>query len=251
MIESFSQNKLEEKIDQYVNGQLSQEEVDELWAELIQDGYHLDYLKTVANLKEVVKKKKERRKALKMKRYWSYAAAAVIALTIGVLGVMNFQQSGINGDIQPIQNIELDYYRSSEGTVGNGADNNIIRDAITLANTGQFDQATALLSRELQQANDPQWISELNLNLGSLYYNEGNYRQSTDYFQQIIAQKETSNNSLSTEEKLILEKAYWYLGNAYFQLDELDKAKQNIENAYALNGAYRRVAESYLNAFSR
>ena len=62
MIESFSQNKLEEKIDRYVNGQLSQEEVDELWAELIQDGYHLDYLKTVANLKEVVKKKKERRK---------------------------------------------------------------------------------------------------------------------------------------------------------------------------------------------
>lgn len=251
MIESFSQNKLEEKIDQYVNGQLSQEEVDELWAELIQDGYHLDYLKTVANLKEVVKKKKERRKALKMKRYWSYAAAAVIALTIGVLGVMNFQQSGVNRDIQPIQSIELDYYRSSEGIVGNEADKSIIRDAITLANTGQFDQATALLNRELQQANDPQWISELNLNLGSLYYNEGNYRESTDYFQKIITQKESSNNNLSTEEKLILEKAYWYLGNAYFQLDQLDMAKQNIENAYALNGAYRRVAESYLNAFSK
>lgn len=248
MIESFSQNKLEEKIDQYVNGQLSQKEVDELWAELIQDGYHLDYLKTVANLKEVVKKKKERRKALKMKRYWSYAAAAVIALTIGFLGVMNFQQSGVNGDIQPIQSIELDYYRSPDG---NGADNNIIRDAITLANTGQFDQATAMLNKELQRANDPQWISELNLNLGSLYYNEGNYRESTDYFQRIIAQKESSNNNLSTEEKLILEKAYWYLGNAYFQLDQLDMAKQNIENAYALNGAYRRVAESYLNAFSK
>ena len=247
MIESFSQNKLEDKIDRYVNGQLSQDEIDELWAELIQDGYHLDYLKTVANLKEVVKKKKERRKALKMKRYWSYAAAAVIALTIGILGVMNFQQSGINQNIQPIQSIELDYYRSPD----NGADNNVIRDAITLANTGQFDQATALLNEELQQANDPQWISELNLNLGSLYYNEGNYRQSTDYFQKIIAQKESSNNNLSTEEKLILEKAYWYLGNAYFQLDELDKAKNNIENAYALNGAYRRVAQSYLNAFSR
>ena len=251
MIESFSQNKLEEKIDRYVNGQLSQSEVDELWAELIQDGYHLDYLKTVANLKEVVKKKKERRKTLKMRRYWSYAAAAVLALTIGILGVINLQQSNINGEIQPIESIELDYYRSSEGTVGNEVDNKVIRDAITLANTGQFDQATALLNKALQQANDPQWISELNLNLGSLYYNEGNYRQSTDYFQKIIAQKESANNNLSTEEKLILEKAYWYLGNAYFQLDELDKAKQNIENAYALNGAYRRVAESYLNAFSK
>jgi tetratricopeptide (TPR) repeat protein len=251
MIESFSQNKLEEKIDQYVNGQLSQSEVDELWAELIQDGYHLDYLKTVANLKEVVKKKRERRKASKMKRYWSYAAAAVLALTIGILGVMNLQQTGINGSIQPIESIELDYYRSSEGTLNNGADNNVIRDAITLANTGQFDQATALLSAELEQADDPQWISELNLNLGSLYYNEGNYRQSTDYFQKIIAQKESETDKLSTEEILTLEKAYWYLGNAYFQLDELDKAKENIEHAYALNGEYRRVAKSYLNAFSR
>lgn len=251
MIESFSQNKLEEKIDRYVNGQLSQEEIDDLWAELIQDGYHLDYLKTVANLKEVVKKKKERRKTLKMKRYWSYAAAAVIALTIGILGVMNLQQSSINGEVQPIESIELDYYRSSEGTIDNEVDNNVIRDAITLANTGQFDQATALLNKELQQAENPQWISELNLNLGSLYYNEGNYRQSTDYFQKIIAQKESANDNLSTDEILILEKAYWYLGNAYFQLDELDKAKQNIENAYALNGEYRRVAQSYLNAFSR
>lgn len=251
MIESFSQNKLEVKIDRYVNGQLSQEEIDDLWAELIQDGYHLDYLKTVANLKEVVKKKKERRKTLKMKRYWSYAAAAVIALTIGILGVMNLQQSSINGEVQPIESIALDYYRSSEGTIDNEADNNVIRDAITLANTGQFDQATALLNKELQQAENPQWISELNLNLGSLYYNEGNYRQSTDYFQKIITQKESFNDNLSTDEKLILEKAYWYLGNAYFQLDELDKAKQNIENAYALNGEYRRVAQSYLNAFSR
>lgn len=251
MIESFSQNKIEEKIDQYVNGQLSQSEIDELWAELIQDGYHLDYLKTVANLKEVVKKKKEKRKALKMRRYWSYAAAAVLALTIGILGVMNLQESTLSNDIQPIESIELDYYRSAEGTAGNGSDNSVIRDAITLANTGQFDRATALLSEELRRADDPQWISELNLNLGSLYYNEGKYRQSTDYFQQIITQKEPNSNSLSTEEMLILEKAYWYLGNAYFQLDELGKAKQNIENAYALNGAYRRVAQSYLNAFSR
>lgn len=244
MIESFSQNKIEEKIDRYVNGQLSQKEIDELWAELIQDGYHLDYLKTVANLKEVVKKKKEKSKALRLKKYRNYAAAAVIALTIGVLGVMNLSQSGANGDIRPIDRIELDYYRSGDGTVNVTPDNSVIRDAITLANTGKFDQATALLSKELQQASDPQWISELNLNLGSLHYNEGNYEQATDFFKEVI-ERETSIDVLT------LEKAYWYLGNAYFQLDKLEMAKKHIEKAYALNGAYRRVAKSYLNALSK
>lgn len=244
MIESFSQNKIEEKIDRYINGQLSQEEIDDLWAELIQDGYHLDYLKTVANLKEAVKKRKQKQKVRRLKKYWSYAAAAVLALTIGVIGVFNLSQLDSENTVQPIESIELDYYRSSEGVVGDGADSRIIRDAITLANSGNFNQAVNLLNEELQKADKPQWIAVLNLNLGSLYYNEGNYRESIDFFKEVVDRE-------STIDVLTVEKAYWYLGNAYFQLDELDQAKQNIEKAYALNGAYRRVAQSYLNAFSR
>lgn len=244
MIESFSHNKIEDKIDRYVNGQLSQEEIDELWAELIQDGYHLEYLKTVANLKEAVRKRKEKQKAQRMRRYWSYAAAAVLALTIGILSIFNLSQPDSGLTVSPIDSIELDYYRSAEGTVDNNADNRIIRDAITLANSGKFDQATALLNDELGKAENPQWISELNLNLGSLHYNEGYYEQSIGYFKEVV-DRESSINVLTAE------KAYWYIGNAYFQLDELDQAKQHIEKAYALNGAYRRVAQSYLNAFSR
>jgi hypothetical protein len=48
----------------------------------------------------------------------------------------------------------------------------------------------------------------------------------------------------------MLEKAYWYTGNAYFHLDQLSSAQNYIEKAYELNGAYRRVTQSYLNALS-
>lgn len=244
MIESFSHNKIEDKIDRYVNGKLSQEEIDELWAELIQDGYHLEYLKTVANLKEAVQKRKEKQKSRQMRKYWSYAAAAVLALTIGVLSVFNLSQPASELAVSPIESIELDYVRSSaEGPMDNETDR-IIRDAITLANSGKFDQATALLNNELQKAENPQWVSELNLNLGSLHYNEGNYKQSVNFFTEVVERE-------SSIDVLTVEKAYWYLGNAYFQLDELDQAKQNIQKAHALNGAYSRVAQSYLNAFSR
>lgn len=55
MLENRKSKELEEKIDLYINGQLSRKEVDELWIELIQEEYLIDYLKTVANVKAIIK----------------------------------------------------------------------------------------------------------------------------------------------------------------------------------------------------
>ncbi|MDZ7658379.1 hypothetical protein [Fodinibius sp.] len=243
MIESFNKKELEEKIDQYVNGKLSAQEVDELWAELIQDGYHLDYLKSVANLKAVIEQKREEQKEhTNQKPYWYYAAAAAIALLIAVVGVMNIstqQQSSV----EPISSIELDYYRSGDGMISSSSDKEVIRNAIKLANTGRENEAISLLESELKNASEPGWIAELSLNLGSLQYNNGNYRKAIEHYERVVAHKDNVD-------VLMLEKAYWYIGNAHFHLDQLVDAKMNIEKAYELNGAYRRVAKSYLNALS-
>ncbi len=51
-------------------------------------------------------------------------------------------------------------------------------------------------------------------------------------------------------EVLIREKAYWYLGNSYFQMNQLEQARQAIQHAYELNGAYRRVTKHYLDALA-
>jgi tetratricopeptide (TPR) repeat protein len=242
MIESFNKKELEEKIDQYINGQLSAQEVDELWAELIQDDYHLDYLKSVANLKAVIERKREEQKNTHKEQYWYYAAAAVIALLIAVVGVMNIstqQQSSV----EPISSIELDYYRSGDGIISSSSDKEVIRNAIKLANTGRENEAISLLASELENASKPEWIAELSLNLGSLHYNNGNYNTAIEHYERVVSHKDNV-------EVLTLEKAYWYIGNAHFHLDHLVDARTNIEKAYALNGAYRRVAQSYLNALS-
>lgn len=243
MIESYNKKDVEDKIQKYVNGQLSAAEIEELWAELIQDEYHLDYLKSVANIKAVVEKEEEKSNVIQLRRYWSYAAAAVVAMLIAVLSILNYSELTTSSTVKPVSKIELDYYRSAEGVLNNNKDSRIILDAIKLANKGKFEEAVSLLKNELRQAQDPKWISEINLNLGSLYYNNGNYDQAISYYTDIIDYKDDIN-------VLTLEKAYWYLGNTYFQLDELDKAKSNIQKAYALNGAYRRVARSYLDALS-
>ena len=244
MIESFTEGEMKEKIDLYINGQLSEEEIDELWAELIQDGYHLEYLKTAANLRDMLIREREREEAAAPKQYRYYAAAAVIALLIGLVTIFTLPQFNTGTEVRPIETIELDYYRSADGSVTNGNEHQqVIREAITLANAGKFNEAVNLLKNERQKASSTKWVAELNLNLGALYYNENQFGESTAYFEEVIAEKEEL-------EVLTVEKAYWYLGNAYFQLDQLDKARANIEQAYELNGAYRRVAQSYLNALA-
>ena len=51
MIQNNLNKDLERQIDLYLNGRLTEEQTDDLWFELIQDGYYLDYMKSVANLK--------------------------------------------------------------------------------------------------------------------------------------------------------------------------------------------------------
>lgn len=241
MIESHIDKQLEEKIDLYVNGQLSHEEIDELWAELIQDGRHLEYLKTVANTKALIESKRKEPTFVGFNQYWTYAAAAAVTLLIGVLTVLSYP-SFQKDAVEPVSSIELDYYRSEDGVMASDKNHIILKNALALAVSGKMEEAITILEKELQTAEDPSWITELNLNIGSLYYNSEKYKEAAQSFEQVVKQEHI--------DVLTREKGYWYLGNAYFQLNQLDKAEAAILKAYDLNGAYRRVAGSYLDALS-
>lgn len=243
MIESHKNRDLEEKIDQYVNGQLSSDEIDELWAELIQNGDQLDYLKTVANTKAVIESEREGAATiLGIDRAWSYAAAAVVVLLVSVLAVINMPEFQSAETVEPITSIELDYYRSEDGVMEPNSEQGVLKDALALANRGNTADAIQMLEQELESADDPAWSAKLHLNIGSLYYNDGSYDQAIRNFQHVVEKQAV--------DALTREKGYWYLGNAYFQLNQLDKARQAIQNAYELNGAYRRVAKHYLSALA-
>jgi len=95
--------EIEEQIDRYVAGQLSQEEIDELWVELVQHDEYMAYLETSANLKEITRDKQE--KSAKDRPAWMYAAAAVVLLLLAVIGVMQYQNRNTLSDIEPIAQI--------------------------------------------------------------------------------------------------------------------------------------------------
>jgi len=244
MIESRINKDLERKIDLYVNGELNPEQVDELWAELIQDEYYLDYAKSVANLKAVIDKKKNGQSAdrkVPLRKYANYAAVAAVIIAAGLFSFFNLYQGDLS-QLQPISEIPLETYRDADGAVTSGSEE-IIREAVTLANAGEIEKAVNLLEKELAEAETPEYKAKVALSLGSILYNAGVYERSIENFQTAIAQQNV--------DLLVLEEAYWFLGNAYFQLDQVANAKIAFQKAYDLNGAYRRVVKSYLDAIAQ
>jgi tetratricopeptide (TPR) repeat protein len=238
---------LERKIDLYVHGKLDDEQIDDLWAELIQDEHALDYLKTVASLKGIVEEEsgihhkfEKQTVADQDKTSWYVAAAAAIILIVGGFGIMTFTAE--TDSIQPITTIELDYYRSADGTTGGSGGDAVIREAIILANDGHHQQAVNVIDDRLANINDSDARALLFINAGSILYNISMYEEAAIRFERVVAIEES--------DPLVRERAYWYLGNTYFQLNKLEEAKNAFENAYQLNGAYSRVAQSYLRALA-
>lgn len=243
MIESKINKELESQIDLYINGKLSEEQVDELWAELIQDEYYLDYTKSVANLKAVIEKnRKENAKAPihRLRKVISYGAAAAVALIIGVIGILNYTaNNGAGNELEALTWMDYGTVRNSEASSEILTDNEIIRQAISLTNNGNTEEAISLLTEELTKVTKAVDVAEISLTLGSIQYNYGNYSEALVSFNRVVAQE-------SVDDK-ILEKAWYYLGNTYIQLDDMSEAKLAFEHTIDYDQQYSRVAQRYLD----
>lgn len=239
MIESNIKKDTEKKIDLYVAGKLSPQEIDELWAELIQDEYYFEYLKTVANLHGLAKEKK-RAKVFSISNAKQWSAAAAILLIVGTIAVFNLVSQN-EYPVQPIASIELDYYRSAEGNVTASDTTDLVIRSITIANKGDIETAISMIDQELESSEGERKM-ELLITAGSIHYNANEYEQAAGRFENAL--------EISTDNTSLQERGYWYLGNTYFQLNRITEARESLEKASELNGAYSRVAQSYLRALS-
>jgi tetratricopeptide (TPR) repeat protein len=242
MIESNTNKELEEKIDQYVSGNLNENEIDELWSEIIFDDYYYDYLKTVASLKSLANgERKQNIRFLNQTPVFQWIAAAAIVIIASGLILFNVYNEP-EFAVQPIGSIELDYYRSAEGVTESTDVTEIIMTVIAEANSGNISSAISIVDQRLSDISTQEGKAELLATAGSIYYNEGMYTEAADYFERSL--------DYEIENIIIQEQSYWYLGNTYFQLNRIEEARTTLEKAYQLNGAYSRVAERYIQALA-
>lgn len=245
----MEQSKFEEQVDKYLDGQLGRKQIEELWIDMVKDPSRLEYVKTVANTKEVIQNMRSEAGRDKDTRsgwvpYIKYAAAAAVALVIGILSM--YQWSGSEQPaVEPIDAIELNYYRGGSDDVESAPKrvNDVIKKAISMANSGSTAQAIELLEKRKKDMEEPKNTALLSLNIGSIQYNNGRFKKAISSFNEVIGKKQHI-------EVLTLEKAYWFLGNSYFQRGNMVDAREAIRKAYELDGAYRRVAGTYLNAMA-
>jgi len=242
MIESNIKNELEKKIDQYVGGNLNEKEIDELWSEVIFDDYYYDYMKTVASLKGLAdgEKKSNIHFLNRSSTLQWFAAAAIVIIASGLILFNVYDEQQYN--VQPINSIELDYYRSAEGVTESTDVSEIIMSVISEANRGNIASAISIVENSINDISSQEGKAELLATAGSIYYNEGMYLEATEYFERSL--------DYEIENVIIQEQNYWYLGNAYFQLNRIEEARTTLEKAYQLNGAYSRVAERYIQALA-
>jgi len=243
MIESNRNKDLENRIEQYIDGKLTAQQVDELWAELINNEYYLDYMKSAANLKKIAEEREIETKQPKenSRKHVMLSAAAAILLMIGSAFIFNLSTE-TSEMVKPISSIELDYYRSADGAATEQAESDVVRRAISTANSGEVAAALNILNSELENTNSNYERAELLITSGSILYNTGEFSEAIERFESAL--------NLEHSDMMLLERNYWYLGNAYFQVNQLDEAKVALEKAFELNGAYSRVAQSYLRALS-
>jgi tetratricopeptide (TPR) repeat protein len=242
---NFLDPKLKERVDDYVSGRLSQAEIDQLWEDLIQDPEALSYLKTVANLKQVAEQWNDEPARIEQKSrnvkepkvwYWAIAALFMVASLFGL-----YQYSATADELSPIDRIELDYYRSSAELPDRLDDSAAVQEAIMVANRGEYPRALEMLEQALEYAEDPMQRAVIYLNSGSILYNQSSYSEAADKFLKIVEIEQL-------QDEMLEERAWWYLGNAYFQMNRFEEAKEAFTQAYELNGAYRRVTERYIAA---
>ena len=169
---------------------------------------------------------------------WVWAAAAAALLLIAAIGL--FQPAGQMESVSPVEQIELDYYRSSGDISESSDEESVIREAIMLANRGESNQAIQLIDSTLNRVDHPLDRARLELNAGSILYNMARYSEAAQRFENIT--------DMDLSEEILKERAFWYLGNAYFQMNRIEEAKQAFRQTYEFNGAYSRVAERYLQS---
>lgn len=242
-----------EKIDLYIRGKLTQEEIDELWKIFLQHPEYYDIFETEVHLKSLIDKGRKPQFSSEKNdssnstsatihnyKGWLYAAAAAVILALGLQFFAIQQPDSIESfalaEIEQSHLIGADVLRSNSGETENL--DVAINDALATAYEGETERAIGKFREILNQSPSDQQRARVEMNLGILLYNNGQFEIAKDHFESV-----TKIEGLEDHQS---EKTWWFLGNTYLNLNQPREAREAIFNAYSMDGPFQSAALSLL-----
>ena len=238
--------ELEREIDAYVKGNLSEQEAQKLWEKLLQRPEYIELLKTELGVKSILEKRssnnysystEENSVIYSIQRSWKWmAAAAAVALLVVS---MNFFQLDTNKSLQsetPAQFNLAENLSSAEVFRSQKAEtlpaDSLLNRGFEAALSGDISKAIAAYDEIINKYGDKSAATKAYLNKGIIQYNSGGFGESIESFKAVIKK--------DTKRDVLKEKAYWYMGNAYINIEQLEKAREAIHKVYSMDGIYRK-----------
>jgi len=252
--------ELEKQIDAYIKGKLNEEQAQKLWEQLLQRPDYIELLNTELGLKSIVEKGEANQEktetpsaeentfiyTLKQSKKWIAAAAAVVILIVAVNILQVDTQQTLEElalkDINIAENLSSAQILRSQKTEIPPSDS-LLNRGFEAAISGDMDQAITMYNKIIEEYGDKPAAVQASLNKGIIQYNNGSFSESIASFKAVLQKVENK--------PIVREKAHWYMGNAYINLEKLKKAQTEIHKTYAIDGIYRKSASRLLKKLSQ
>lgn len=247
----MEEKEISQTITKFLRGELNNEEIDQLWEEFLKNPELFNQFETEVNLYYMFLEQRSSSESSSQnktavihpfKKYqkWIYAAAAAIILSIG-LQLFSIDETDMLRDaaiasIDVTEMMGADIYRD-ESEWASDLDLNINL-ALAKALDDRFDEAEEILEQLLREELSELQSGKVHLNLGILNYNKASYNEAISAFSAVTA--------IETIPFYLEEKAWWFKGNAYLNINEIQLAREAVFNAYTLDGRFASPALALL-----
>lgn len=227
-------------IDAYIKGNLNEEETQALWEEFAKDPELLEHLELEVGIKKILRDKSQSKKPISVRSLpnwvWHASAAAAILLVALVqlfrVETPNQLEDFLVTTIPYAQLETADGLRSEEATIS--AADSLLNLGFAAVSSGNDEKALEYFNTVIENYDEEPYASKAFLNRGIIEYNNGDYNESILNFEEAAER--------AKENRMISEKAFWYLGNAYVNIGELEKALTAVGEAYNRDGIFRKPA---------
>lgn len=246
---------LEKQIDAYIKGHLSEEESENLWEALLLRPDYIELLETELYIKRIIEeqdsagheepvpsnRKNRSRGAFRSAWKWMAAAASVAILIISINYMQAENEKNLQelvlGEINIVENLASPEVMRSQGSEISSIDS-LLNLGFKAAISGDVEKAMDFYNNVIENYENASHVSMAYLNLGIIQYNRENYEEASIAFENTIEKVR--------DDRILEEKAYWYLGNSYVNMDRLKEGREVILSTYRMNGIYKNPAERLL-----